>query len=176
MIPSPNPRTPPVAVPARAARDTLTHVELVWIERRLEHWIRFGRIAGEQVLTRRTRIVSFRADAVFAFVRWSANDFGTVRSRIEILRAVGPGEACSTMPFVCPGAQILLSIEGWPKVAKVAKVLEVIDAIEAEGLDPCDVAPDHWCHVHSRLTIGERARPYTAQRHEAWLKRKALGE
>lgn len=173
MIPSPHRRPPPLALPAPAARDTMTHVELVWIERRLEHWIRFGRVVGEQVISRRTRIVSFRAGAVFAFVRWSANDFGTVRSRIDILRAVGPGDAYSTVPFVRPGAEILLSLDGWPKVAKV---LDTIDAIEAEGLDPCEVAPDHWRHVHNRLTIGERARPYTAQRHEAWLKRKALGE
>jgi len=173
MIPSPDSRTPPVALPARASRDTLTHVELVWIERRLEHWIRFGRVAREQVVSRRTRIVSFRADAIFAFVRWSANDFGTVLSRIEILRAVHPGDAYSTVPFVRPGAEILLSIEGWPKVARV---LEAIDAIEAEGLDPCEAAPEHWRHVHNRLTIGEPARPYTALRHQAWLKRKALGE
>ena len=27
------------------ARDGLTHVELTWIEKKLEHWIRFGRVA-----------------------------------------------------------------------------------------------------------------------------------
>jgi hypothetical protein len=53
-------------------------------------------------------------------------------------------------------------------------VLEAIAAIEAAGVDPCDVAPDHWRHVHSRLSAGERPRPYTAERHRAWFKRKAI--
>ncbi|MCW6530743.1 DUF2840 domain-containing protein [Sphingomonas sp. MMSM20] len=154
-------------------RAALTEVELIWIEKRLEHWLRFGRIAGERILTRKTRLVSFRPGAVFAFIRWSSNDYGTVHSRIDILRAVGPGEPCSTAPFVRPGGEIYLSLKGWPMVSAV---LAAINAIEAVGVDPCDVAPDHWRHLHNRLTAGVPARPYTAERHAAWLKRKALGQ
>ncbi|SNS95495.1 DUF2840 domain-containing protein [Sphingopyxis indica] len=163
-------------VPSRAAdrlRKDCTEIELIWIEKRLEHWIRFGRIASERIVSRKTRIVSFRPDAIVAFVRWSANDFGTVHSRIDILRAVRPGESYTTAPFVRPGGELLLSIQGWPKVRKV---LETIDSIEAEGLDACDVAPEHWRHAHNRLSAGEPARAYTAERHQAWLKRKALGQ
>lgn len=154
-------------------RRDCTEIELIWIEKRLEHWIRFGRIASERIVSRKTRIVTFRPDAVVAFVRWSANDFGTVHSRIDILRAVRPGEAYTTAPFVRPGGELLLSIQGWPKVRLC---LEAIDRIEAEGLDACDVAPDHWRHVHNRLGAGEPARAYTTERHQAWLKRKALGQ
>src|SRR3546814_12958854 len=81
-------------VPSRAAdrlRKDCTEIELIWIEKRLEHWIRFGRIASERIVSRKTRIVSFRPDAIVAFVRWSANDFGTVHSRLDIFRAVCPG-------------------------------------------------------------------------------------
>lgn len=160
---------------ARSCRDgsISTQVELTWIEKRLQHWIRFGRIAAERIVTRRTRVFSFRPDAVLALVRWSANDYGTVHSRIDILRTVQAGEAYSTVPFVRPGGELLLSISGWPKVRTV---LEAIDAIEAAGLDPCDVAPDHWRHVHNRLSAGEPPRSYTPERHHAWLKRKALGQ
>lgn len=150
-----------------------THVELTWIEKRLEHWIRFGRVAAERIVSRRTRVFSFRPDAILALVRWSANDYGTVHSRIDILRTVRPGEAYTTVPFLRPGGELLLSISGW---SKVRTVLEVIDAIEAAGLDPCDVAPDHWRHVHNRLSAGEPPRIYTPERHQAWLKRKALGQ
>ena len=48
---------------ARGRASNLTHVELTWLEKRIEHWIRFGRIAEERVLTRRTRIVSFAPGA-----------------------------------------------------------------------------------------------------------------
>ena len=72
------------------ASDTLTHVELIWFEKRIEQWIRFGRDVAEQILDRRRRILSFAPGSMFAYVRWAANDFGTVVSRIDILRAVMP--------------------------------------------------------------------------------------
>ena len=94
----------------------LTHVELVWLKKRIENWIRFGRIAEDHVLDRQRRIVSFAPGSIFAFVRWASNDFGTVVSRIDIVRAVASGEPYSTVPYVRPGGEILLRLSGWPKV------------------------------------------------------------
>jgi hypothetical protein len=48
----------------------------------------------------------------FAFVRWAANDYGTILSRIDIMRAVGPGEAFSTVPQVHLGGKRLLHPAG----------------------------------------------------------------
>ena len=157
--------------PIAQRSDNLTHVELTWVEKRIENWIRFGREAREQVLDRRRRIFSYRPGAVFAFVRWAANDFGTIISRIDIVRAVTPGEPYQTLPFVRPGGDILLKIEGWPKVEQV---LRHIDAVEAAGIDACDVCPDHWRHVHHRMTAGQEPRAYTSERHQAWLKRRRI--
>ncbi|MGN6096383.1 MAG: DUF2840 domain-containing protein [Bosea sp. (in: a-proteobacteria)] len=156
---------------ALSPRDTLTEVELIWIEGRLEHWTRFGRVAAERIVSRKTRIVAFRPHAVFALVRWTSNDYGTIHSRIDILRAVMPDEAYTTAPFVRPGGELYLSIHCWPKVRAV---LAAVDAVEAAGVDPCDAAPDHWRHVHNRLSAGQAPRLYTAERHTAWLKRKAI--
>ena len=149
----------------------LTHVELVWVKNRIENRIRFGRIAEQHIMDRHRRVVSFMAGSIFAFVRWTANDYGTVVSRIDILRAVAPGERYATVPYVRPGGESLLRISGWPKVEKV---LQAIDAIEALGIDPADDAPDHWQHVHNRLSVGEQPRPYTHTRHQAWLHRRRL--
>lgn len=159
------------SAPVARQADSLTHVELTWIEKRIENWIRFGREAHDQVLDRRRRVLSFRPGAVFAFVRWAANDFGTILSRIDIVRAVEPGAAYQTLPFVRPGGDILLKIEGWPRVEQV---LRHIDAVEAVGLDACDVAPDHWRHVHNRMSAGQVPRAYTVERHQAWLKRREI--
>ena len=158
-------------MPSALSHDDMTHVELTWIEKKIEYWIRFGREAHEQILDRRRRVVSFRPNTVFAFVRWAANDFGTIISRIDIVRATAPGEAYQTLPFVRPGGEILLKIEGWPKVEQV---LRHIDVVEAAGIDPCEVCPDHWRHVHHRLTAGQEPRAYTSERHEAWLKRRRV--
>ena len=35
--------------------DPFTHVELTWIEKRIEHWIRFGHDFSEKILDRRRR-------------------------------------------------------------------------------------------------------------------------
>lgn len=158
-------------MPSADSPDALTHVELTWIEKRIEYWIRFGREAGERIIDRRRRVVSFRPGAVFAFVRWAANDYGTVISRIDIVRAVAPGAAYQTLPFVRPGGEILLKIESWPKVEKV---LQHIDAVEAAGVDPCDAVPEHWRHVAHRMSAGQEPRLYTQERHQAWLKRREI--
>ena len=84
----------------------LTTVELLWLEKRIENRIRFGRAVAEQIIDRRRRIVSFAPGTLFAFVRWASNDFGTVISRVDILRAATPGQRYSTVPWVKPGGAI----------------------------------------------------------------------
>jgi hypothetical protein len=149
----------------------LTHVELSRLKGRIEQWIRFGRYAKEQVIDRQHRVVSFAPDSIFAFVRWTANDYGTEVSHIDILRAVRPGERYLTVPFVRPGGESLLRLAGW---AQVEKVLQAIDTVEALGINPAEAAPEHWRHVHNRLSVGERPRPYTRTRHQAWLRRQKV--
>ena len=149
----------------------LTHVELTWRKSRIENWIRFGRIVEEHAIDRERRVVSFAPGSIFAFVRWASNSYGTVVSRIDILRAVGPAERYSTVPFVRPGGESLLRLAGWPKVERV---LQAIDIVEALGIDPADAAPEHWRHIHNRLSVGEQPRPYTRTRHQAWLHRQKV--
>jgi Protein of unknown function (DUF2840) len=149
--------------------DNLTHVQMTWVEKNIEYWIRFGKTAQEQILDRRRRTVSFAPDTVFAFVRWASNDHGTILSRIDIVRAVNRGEAFQTLPFVRPGGDILLTAKGWPKVECV---LQIIDAIEALEIAPADVDPDHWRHIHNRIVAGVEPRVYDTTHHRAVLLRR----
>ncbi len=158
-------------MPSALSHDRMTRVELTWIEKKIEYWIRFGQPANEQIIDRRQRILSFRPNTVFAFVRWASNDFGTIISRIDIVRAVEPGEAYQTLPFVRPGGDILLKIEGWPKVEDV---LRHVDAIEAIGIDADAVSPEHWRHVHNRMAAAQRPRAYTLDQHRAFLLRRKV--
>ena len=147
-----------------------TLVELTFEKRKVEHWIRFGRKSYEQILDRRRSVVGFAPDSIFAFVRWAAGEHGTIISRIDIVRAVSPRQPYQTLPFVRPGGDILLKLEGWPKVEHV---LQLIDAIEARNIDPAAVSPDHWRHIHNRLTAGHEPRAYTFEQHRAFLKRRS---
>jgi hypothetical protein len=149
----------------------LTTVELLWLEMRIENRIRFGRAVSEQIIDRRRRILSFALGSIFGFVRWTSNDFGTVISRFDILRAAVPGQRYSTVPWVKPGGDVLLRLAGWPKVERV---LQLVDAVEALDIHPADVAPDYWHHVHNRLSVNEPPRSYTRARHQAWLRRRKI--
>lgn len=155
--------------PAQA--DGLTEAEQKWDEGRTERWVRFGHPAGDRIIDLQRRVLSFAPGSVFAFVRWQGNDFGTVLSRIDILRAHCPNAECTSIGHVRPGAEILLRLSGWPKVQRA---LDEITAIEHFGFDPADICPDHWRHIHNRLSAGEQPRSYTPERHAIWLKRREL--
>src|SRR5262249_27462386 len=97
------------------------------------------------------------------------NDFGTIFSRLDIVRPVAPSEAYQTLPFVRPGGDILLKVESWPKVERV---LQAVDAIEHLGIEPETVSPDHWRHLHNRLSPAHEPRAYTREHHRAFLLRR----
>jgi Protein of unknown function (DUF2840) len=163
---------PPKPAETGAGNDpSLTHVTLVWREGIREDWLKFGKPVATRIIDRRQRIESYAAGQLFGLVRWASNDYGTIRSTLDIVRAVAAGEACTPIAQIDPGGELLLSVRGWPKVALVFRL---IDAIDALGIDPCDVAPDHWQHIHNRLSGREVPRSYSAARHRAWLQRKAL--
>src|SRR5467141_2188229 len=165
------PHTPESHSTKEIGMKDLTTVELLWLEKRIENRIRFGRPVSENVVDRNRRVLSFTAGSILAFVRWTSNDFGTVLSRIDILRAAIPGQRYSTVPWITPGGEILLRLSGWPKVERV---LQLIDGVEALRIDPADAAPDYWHHVHNRLSVNETPRPYTSSRHQAWLHRRSV--
>ncbi|MGY8681737.1 DUF2840 domain-containing protein [Bradyrhizobium sp. UFLA05-153] len=150
----------------------VTTVELLWVEGRFENRIRFGRPVSEKIIDRHRRVLSFATGSIFAFVRWTSNEFGTVLSRIDILRAAAPRQRYSTVPWVNPGGESLMRLSGW---TKVERALQLIDAVEALDINPADAAPDYWHHVHNRLSVNENPRIYTRARHRAWLQRRRRG-
>ena len=81
----------------------LTEVEVLWLEKCIENRIQFGRIGKERKLDRHRRVLSFAPRSIFAFVRWTSNDFGPIISRIDILRAVAPGQTLLDRPLCDTG-------------------------------------------------------------------------
>lgn len=147
----------------------LTEVELTSRAGRRARWLRFGRPSKQRLIERRHRVVSFAPGRVFAVVRREADLHGLTAPVIDIVRAVRPGERCAAVPFVRPGGESLLRLGGGPQVEKV---LQAIAAVETLGIDPADVAPEHWRHVHNRLSVGERPGSYSRSKHRAWLRRR----
>ena len=158
------------AWPSPGPRGSLTEVELTSIEGCLEQWIGFGRIAATLMRGRSTSVAAFRPGATFAFVRWTSNDYGIVHSSIAIVTEVAADQPYAPLSFIRPGGYILLRFDEWPNVQLV---LEAIDAIDTVGIDPCDAAPDHWRQVGNCIAAGLPFRPYGADRHAVWLRRRA---
>jgi hypothetical protein len=151
--------------------DNATRVELTWIKDRIENHICFGHVVDETVVDATRRIVSFAPASIFAFVRWASDQYGTDVSRIDILRAVRPGQSYSTVPYVRPGGEVLLRLVGR---SKVESALKAIDAVRKLGIDPADSEPEYWRMVHNRLVVKppDRFHTYTHSQHYAWLRRR----
>lgn len=157
------------ALPTLPESGGRTRVDLIHHTGEIEHWVRFGRAVAETIIDRRRRSLWYTPGSLVAFVRWQANAFGTVMSRITILSAAMPGQPMSTVPGVTPGGILLLRLTGWPVVTEA---LAAIDAVDTLGLDPADICPDHWRQVHHHLIVRSKPRPYSVTRHRAWLLRK----
>ena len=107
-----HPHTPDSHSTNEVGASDLTTVELLWLEKRIENRVRFGRPVSDKVLERNRRVLLFAPGSILAFVRWTSNDFGTVLSRIDILRAAIPGQRYSTVPWITPGGESLLRLSG----------------------------------------------------------------
>ena len=148
-----------------------TEVDLTWIPGRIEHRIVFGRSIAERTADPLHRRLTFAPGSTFAVLRWATSDLGLSVVRLEILRALKPGEQGTKVPFVYPAVEILLRASGW---ADVQRAIRTIDAVQAAKIDPADAAPDYWLHVGNRLAAAELPRPYTQARHLAWQLRRRI--
>lgn len=62
------------------------------------------------------RLVTFSGGQRFALNLWERNDYGTTRWRVVIAEAPMPGEVCSVLPAMRPGARILADVQGSARV------------------------------------------------------------
>ncbi len=157
--------------PAAPRRPDHTQVELTFIAQRIEQWCPIGLATEEVVTDSEHRTLFFAPGSIFALARWTTTALGTVVARLDILRAVAPGQSYTTVPFVRPGAEILLRLDTWPKVEQA---LQAIALVRAAGIDPADAAPDYWLHVGNRIAADQRPRPYTRARHAVWKLRRKI--
>ena len=143
---------------------SLTRATVLFLDGKVNDRVRFGRPTAERIIDRRCRVELFAPGALFGYIQWRANAFGTELWRFGGRRAGAPGARLSTVPGIAPGADILVSVAG---VARVTRALELIDAIEAGGTDPADVPESYWRMSQNRLASCLACRVYgVAERSE----------
>jgi hypothetical protein len=143
----------------------------VFLRRRANVYLRFGRPVHEHVLDRARRIAMFTPGMILGRVRWEGNDYGTTLWQLSILQAQAPNQRMQRVEGVQPGAAILLHVAG---EQGVQGVLRLIDAIEAQGMDPADVSPEYWRTVQGRLSTRGEVPLYDTDRHASYLSRRSL--
>ncbi|MEE9433725.1 MAG: DUF2840 domain-containing protein [Sphingorhabdus sp.] len=150
----------------------IVQVRLIWIEKRIQYWLRFGDPCSETIIDRRRKTAKFERDQILALVRWKSNDYGTVFSSLDILQCVSDDGDQLDIRCIRGAVRSLLHLTSWHRVKQV---FEHIDAIEALGIAPTDVCADHWSHVQSRISSGDNPREYTTIRHKVWTERREYG-
>lgn len=128
----------------------LTRLVVMYKEKRKRHQLVFG----NPVVTREVggpyfeRHLFFEPGQLFGLEIWEANDYGTVRWLILVLRAVAPGERASLIASVTPGAEILLAARGRNSVRSARAWLS---SLAGAGADLVLLPPDYYRASHFKL-------------------------
>lgn len=125
------------ALDARQPFDNLTHVELTFRTKMIEHWLRFGDPIERTIIDKRRCVASFKPGQIFAFVRWASNDYGTIISRLDIVRTIDRGEPAGEN---APDYLITLGKQGegpFVGAARRRRTEKGVDFISVRIDDPC---------------------------------------
>ena len=148
---------------------TMTWVDLLHVPGRIERSLRFGRPADRRQIDAQRERLGFAPRAVFAILSLRDEAHCGSAVRLSIVRAVAKGEAFSLLPYVAPGAEILLDLKRGPQIVRA---LAAIDDVERQGFSVEQVAPDHWVNLAGRIASGLRARSYDQRMDRAWRARR----
>jgi hypothetical protein len=141
------------------------------IPRQINVYLRFGAPARMLCIDGQRRRALFAPGATFCRIWWERNTYGTIWWRLIIVQAKAPRDLVQTVTGVAPGASILLSVHGKPRVKSV---LRLLSRIERQGLVLTEVAPTYWQVVHNRLAGRGQVGYYGPERHAAETARGAL--
>jgi len=137
--------------------EALTRVDLAFYPDTVNHWLRFGEPLHIEILDRRRSRAIFTPCAVFAYVRWQANEYGTQSWRCFILQATEPGHVVTGVAGVHPGARILVNVRG---STYSKRLLAFLDNLEKCAGNLCNVSPAYWRQVQLRLPLRIDPHPY----------------
>ncbi|MHA7774681.1 DUF2840 domain-containing protein [Roseibium sp. M-1] len=136
----------------------LTVVDLVFYPEFRNDRLRFGAPRQRLTLDKRRALAVFRPGALFGYLRWTANEFGTQIWSLAVGRTARPGEPITRLQGVRPGAEILLQLSG---AARVKRILKHLDALETSGFALPEISPAYYRHLHNRSLTGFGFRPYS---------------
>lgn len=118
-----------------------TLVQLHFVKGLINHRLRFGTAKTVTKLDKYRSIAVFQQGAVFGYIRWRANEFGTQDWRVYVLKAQTDGYI-SEVIGVSPAVKILLAAQGKPAAQRCLRALDALE-IEAGG-NLSNVPDSYW--------------------------------
>lgn len=146
--------------------DFLTRVHLHYGRDSFNYYIRFGAPKYRDEFTGREAYEYYPTGAIFGYIRWETNEYGTESWRFFVLRGGDLSTTLYNIPGITPGADMLLDVSGR---TRVHRLFTVIDHIEQVKIDLADVADWYWIHTSARINAALDPLPYTPDQHRSWL-------
>jgi hypothetical protein len=150
--------------PEGAIRASVTTVHTAFHDGRHNYRVLFGVPLRIDYLHREEGIsrcvYSFGLGARFGLDLWRRNSYGTIQWRCFVCEASAPGLDLETVPFVTPGARVLLHTKG---AAQSRLFLAWLADLESSGVDLMNCPRESFEAAHFRLH-GSRADTTPPQR------------
>lgn len=125
----------------------LTAVIIAYRKNQMNHRLIFGDPTLKIRRGWRRELAAFPEDCIFAYERWTANQYGTQDWRLFICRTKNDGDI-SKIPGIVPGAEILMNASG---KTQVNRALKAIDMLRSECSALTTIPPHHWRAIHNAI-------------------------
>ena len=132
-----------------------TLVQLHFVRGIINHRLRFGQPETKTELDKYRSLASFPEGSIFGYIRWRANEYGTIEWRTYVLKAQSGGYI-SHVGGISPAVKILMSAQGKPAVQRCLKAL---DKLEKEAGGTLDNVPEsYWSGFNNALLLRKSPR------------------
>ena len=129
---------------------TYTLVQIHFVRGMINHRLRFGKPEAKTKLDKYRSLASFPEGSIFGYIRWRANEYGTIDWRVYVLKAQADG-FISKVAGVAPAVKILVSAQGKPAAQRCLKAL---DKLEKEAGGTLDNVPEsYWSGFNNALLL-----------------------
>ena len=132
-----------------------TLVQLHFVRGMINHRLRFGQPEAKTKLDKYRAFATFSTGSIFGYIRWRANEYGTIDWRVYVLKAETNG-VFSQVSGVTPAVKILVSAQGKPAAKRC---LSALDSLEKQAGGTLDAVPEsYWPQFNNALLLRKSPR------------------
>jgi len=133
----------------------MVQVQCHFVRDRINHRLRFGTPFEFIKLDAQRKIALFKPGSIFGYIRWKANQYGTVDWRLYVLKVARQGQL-SCVPGVTPAVNVLVSVSGKEAMNRALPVIDHLENTAISGLE--NVPESYWLTVSNALLLRQSPR------------------